>query len=157
MQPVGSNSDKERLERVRAWLAGPRQEAPPAELARAARAAEANSHSPHSNLAVGAALVFESGALFTGTNVECASYGLTQCAERVAIGSAITAGHRTLILAVITSSVEQVLAPCGACRQVMREFGGKAVVVSVGLNGDFQQWSMGELLPDSFSSEDLPS
>lgn len=129
--------------------------AAPSELVDAARAAESNSHHPHSGLAVGAALVFDDGSLFCGTNVESASYGLTQCAERVAIGSAVTAGRRRLLLVVITSSAEQVLPPCGACRQVLAEFGPQAVVFSVAPSGHQRRWSMGELLPDTFSSADL--
>lgn len=148
------HSNSERLQRVRETLADGGGAAP-AELVDAARAAESHSHHPHSGLAVGAALVFDDGSLFCGTNVESASYGLTQCAERVAIGCAVTAGRRRLLLAVITSSAEQVLPPCGACRQVLAEFGPDAVVFSVAPDGSQRRWSIGELLPDSFSSADL--
>lgn len=147
-------SDAERLRRVRDTLADGGAAAP-SELIEAARGAQANSHSPHSGLSVGAALVFDDGSLFCGTNVESASYGLTQCAERVAIGSAVTAGRRRLLMAVITSSAPQVLPPCGACRQVLVEFGPDAVVFSVAPDGSQRRWSMGELLPDSFDGSDL--
>lgn len=156
MVPADDHSCAERLQRVRHTL-GDATAPAPSELVDAARAAESNSHHPHSGLAVGAALVFDDGSLYCGTNVESASYGLTQCAERVAIGSAVTAGRRGLLLAVITSSAEQVLPPCGACRQVLAEFGPEAVVFSVAPDGNQRRWSMGELLPDSFSSADLES
>lgn len=85
-------------------------------------AVRANAHAPYSGFHVGAALLAEDGRIFTGCNVENLSYGLTQCAERVAIGAAIAAGvHRFLAVAVVADTAVPI-SPCGACRQVMAEF-----------------------------------
>jgi cytidine deaminase len=154
MAQQDSFADPERLEHLRTALSDSGARAP-AELVDAAREAQAHSHHPYSGLAVGAALVFDDGSLFSGTNVESASYGLTQCAERVAIGNAVTAGRRRLLLAVITSSAPVVLPPCGACRQVLSEFGPRAVVFSVAPDGSQRRWTMPELLPDGFDGDDL--
>jgi cytidine deaminase len=90
-------------------------------LAAAAVHVRANAHAPYSNFRVGAAVLTESGEIFTGCNVENASYGLTICAERVAVGAAVAAGHKKIAaVAVVTAGGHS---PCGACRQVLCEFG----------------------------------
>jgi cytidine deaminase len=80
-------------------------------------------HAPYSNFQVGAALLAADGRVFTGCNVENLSYGLTICAERVAIGSAIAAGAREFLALAVVADTTEPISPCGACRQVMAEFG----------------------------------
>ncbi len=123
-------------------------------LIRAARAAMENAYAPYSGYRVGAALETEDGRIFHGSNVENASYGLTNCAERVAVGAATTAGARRFMRLVVTTERAGPVAPCGACRQVLAEFGEDLMVESIGPDGA-QRWRLGDLLPDSFGREDL--
>jgi cytidine deaminase len=118
-----------------------------------ARLASENAYSPYSGVKVGASLIDENGDIYSGCNVENASYGLTQCAERNALSAAITAGvkpgsaHTMLIFA----TGFEVVAPCGACRQVMSELmADDAVIITCRGEGDDKRWTVGELLPDSF-------
>ena len=114
-------------------------------------------YAPYSNFRVGAALLTEDGHLFSGCNVENASYGLTNCAERTAIFSAVSAlgGKQVQIRAVAVVNDRGVAcSPCGACRQVISEFGAGAEVFYLGPKG-IQRSSMRELLPDCFGSESL--
>jgi cytidine deaminase len=97
-------------------------------LVRAARTARRAAYAPYSRFAVGAAVLTAGGAVVTGCNVENASYGLSTCAERVAIQRAVADGHRRLV-AVAVASGTAAAPPCGACRQVMREFGVSVVLV----------------------------
>ena len=94
----------------------------PSELIAAAREAARNSYSPYSHYAVGAALLCSDGRVFVGTNVENASYGLTNCAERTAIFSAVAAGARDFAALAIVGGKDAPAVPCGACLQVMSEF-----------------------------------
>ena len=118
-----------------------------------ARSASDNAHSPYSGARVGASVLDEQGNIHSGCNVENASYGLTQCAERNALAAAINAGVKpgsaqTLL---IYATGFELLAPCGACRQVMSELlATDAVVISCKSETDFHSWSISELLPDSF-------
>jgi cytidine deaminase len=123
-------------------------------LIAAARGAQANAHVPYSRFPVGAALRAEDGRVFTGANVENASYGLANCAERVAVGAAITAGARRFSRLVIVTNSSPPAAPCGACRQVLNEFGRDLVVEAVGPEGS-RSWRLEELLPDDFGVHDL--
>lgn len=115
--------------------------------------ASERAYSPYSKVKVGACVVADDGQIYTGCNVENASYGLTQCAERNALASAINAGMqpgqaRTLL---IYATGFEVLAPCGACRQVMSELMAPgAVVISSISESDFKSWTVGELLPSPF-------
>lgn len=112
-----------------------------------ARLARQNAYSPYSRFAVGAALRTKSGRVFTGCNVENLSFGLTICAERVAVGAAVAAGEREFdALAVVADSREPVT-PCGACRQVLAEFSTTLPVCSANLQGAVHESSIAVLLP----------
>ena len=121
----------------------------------AARLAGANAYAPYSRFRVGAAVLADDGRVFTAANVENASYGLTSCAERNAIFAAVCAGVRRIVAVAIHTPTGAPVSPCGACRQVIHEFGPEAVVVS-GCDGDGRRlWSMAELLPVAFGPDDL--
>lgn len=119
-------------------------------LIAAAKAAQRNAHAPYSKFRVGAALLTKSGKVYTGVNVENASYGLTNCAERVAVGKAVSEGHRKFqAIAVVAPSAA--LSPCGACRQVMAEFGECVVICADSRNTRrLKIHLLSELLPHSF-------
>jgi cytidine deaminase len=121
-------------------------------LVEAARAAQ--EHCPYSRYRVGAALETGDGRMFVGSNVENASYGLTICAERAAVVSAVSAGARNFRRIVIASDSEPPAPPCGACRQVLAEFGLELEVESVGPL-QTRRWTLRELLPDAFTGEIL--
>lgn len=125
-----------------------------AALVAAARAAMANAHAPYSRFHVGAAIEAADGRVFAGCNVESASYGLTICAERMALGAAVAAGARTLRRVVVTTEVDPPAAPCGACRQLLAEFGLETEVVAVGPAGE-RRWTLRDLLPDAFTRGSL--
>jgi cytidine deaminase len=119
-------------------------------LIAAAMAARRNAHAPYSKFHVGAALLTKSGKVYTGVNVENASYGLTNCAERVAVGKAVSDGHRQFrAIAVVAPS--NALSPCGACRQVLAEFGEMVVICADSRNTKrLHIHLLSELLPHSF-------
>jgi homotetrameric cytidine deaminase len=121
-------------------------------LVEAARAAQQHAHAPYSRFRVGAALEAGDGRVFVGSNVENASYGLTICAERSALVAAVSAGARTFRRIVVASDSEPPAPPCGACRQVLAEFGLELAVESVGPTQS-RRWSLRELLPDAFTGE----
>jgi cytidine deaminase len=125
-------------------------------LVRAARAVQARAYAPYSRYRVGAALETASGTIYVGCNVENASYGLTNCAERVAVGAAVSAGDRDFRRIVVVTDSDPPAPPCGACRQVLREFGPDLVVEAVG-PARRSRWVLGDLLPASFGPELLPS
>jgi len=120
----------------------------------AARSVQANAYAPYSGYSVGAALEADDGRVFVGANVENASYGLTICAERTAIAQAASHGVRLVRRIVVVTSSEPPAPPCGACRQVLLEFGPDATVESVGPRSR-KTWRMRELLPDAFGREQL--
>lgn len=118
-----------------------------------ALAARERAYCPYSNYRVGAALITESGRVFDGANVENSSYGLSICAERVAIHSAIAAGERVIVaLAVATESGST---PCGACRQVAQEFAGELRVFLINSQGAYRETALGLLLPMPFAKSEL--
>ena len=123
-------------------------------LVQAATEAQANAYAPYSGFKVGAALQDTEGRIFVGANVENASFGLTNCAERVALGAAIAAGARKFDRLVVVSDATPPSAPCGACRQVLSEMAADLVVEAVGPSGS-RRWLMGDLMPDPFGAEDL--
>jgi cytidine deaminase len=120
----------------------------------AARAAQRRAYAPYSKFHVGAALESEDGTIYTGCNVENASYGLTICAERAAICAAVTAGARRFRRAVVVSDIDPPAAPCGACRQVLAEFGPELRIDGVGPAG-MVSWTIAQLLPAAFGKEQL--
>jgi len=117
-----------------------------------AREARRFAYAPYSRFSVGAALLAEDGRVFTGCNIENASYGLTNCAERVAIGKAVSEGARTFAaIAVVGPEDDAPCAPCGACRQVLAEFGlALPVITPDGKPGGFTATTVGGLLPGAF-------
>jgi cytidine deaminase len=123
-------------------------------LVDAARAAQQRAYAPYSRFRVGCALEADDGRVFVGCNVENASYGLTICAERAAVCAAVAAGAQRFRRAVVVSDAEPPAAPCGACRQVLSEFGAELRVDGVGPSGTVT-WTIAELLPAAFGKEQL--
>lgn len=116
--------------------------------------AREKAYSPYSHFAVGAALLCEDGTLYEGCNIENASYGLTNCAERTAIFKAVSEGHIKFKALAVVADTEGPCAPCGACRQVMAEF--KIPLIIMGnLMGNIKIVTIEELLPFSFSECDV--
>jgi cytidine deaminase len=121
----------------------------------AARAARDSAHAPFSNFKVGAALRTTSGKVFGGCNVENATYGLTVCAERVAIFKAISEGQRKFDAIAVVTDTDTLTPPCGACRQLIWEFCGDVPVVMANLKGKVEVAQMRELFPKPFDSSNL--
>ena len=111
------------------------------------QAARKQAYAPYSNFAVGAALLAGDGRVFRGCNVENISFGLTMCAERVAVGQAIAAGATDFIAIAIVSDSAEPVVPCGACRQVLAEFAPNLRVLSSTLSGAESEFSLTTLLP----------
>ncbi len=114
-------------------------------LLESAWAARDRAYAPYSKFAVGAALLAADGRIFAGCNVENLSYGLTNCAERVAIGSAVAAGVRDFVAVAVVADTTVPISPCGACRQVLAEFGVPRVITAN--RHDRLEFAMEELLP----------
>jgi cytidine deaminase len=126
-------------------------------LIAAADDARTKAFAPHSDFHVGAAVEAEDGTIIPGCNVESASYGLTMCAERVAVFSGVARGfHRFKRLAVVTDTPTPT-PPCGACRQLLWEFAPDAEVLLANLSGKIQRFTMRELLPHAFDAKQLGS
>jgi cytidine deaminase len=119
------------------------------DITREARAAQQRAHAPYSGFRVGCALLADDGRVFVGCNVENASYSVTMCAERVALGAAITAGARQFRRAVIVTDGTNPVTPCGACRQALAEFTPDLEVLCVAEGGE-QSWRLDVLLPARF-------
>jgi cytidine deaminase len=125
------------------------------DLIKAATGARLRSVAPFSNFLVGAALQTQAGQVFTGCNVESASYGLTVCAERVAIWKALSEGERDFTDLVIVADTEQLTPPCGTCRQIIWEFCKHAKIVLANLRGQREEVDIRELLPKAFDARFL--
>ncbi len=125
------------------------------DLLRVAHAAALLAHSPYSGVQVGAALLSEDGEVFTGCNVENASFGLTLCAERVALAKAVSSGVTRFRVMAIATSLADPLMPCGACRQFMFEFAPTLLVITQGMQGPRAEARLDELLPKPFRPGDL--
>jgi cytidine deaminase len=121
----------------------------------AARAARENAVAPFSKFRVGAALLAKSGTIYSGCNVENASYGLTICAERVAIFKALSEGDRGFEAIAVVTDAEKLTPPCGACRQIIWEFCGDAEVILGNLNGKVEVHRMSVLFPFPFDVSNL--
>lgn len=127
------------------------------ELVAQARAAREQAYAPYSRFAVGAALLAEGGQVILGANVENASYGLTICAERAAIAAAVTAGERCFRAIAVVADTPEPVSPCGACRQVLLEFGAELLVIQANLAGATRSSPAAELLPGGFDGRGLPA
>jgi cytidine deaminase len=124
-------------------------------LALAARTVSRQAYCPYSKFTVGAAVLTESGEIFSGCNVENASYGLTICAERNAIFQAAANGHRRIAAVVVYTPTSEPTAPCGACRQVVNEFGPDAEILSICDGPGTLRARLSELLPQAFGPQNL--
>jgi len=124
-------------------------------LIAAARQARENAHAPYSNFRVGAALRATSGQVYTGCNVENATYGLTICAERVAVFKAISEGERGFDAIAVVADTDRLTPPCGACRQILWEFCGDLEIVLANLKGQAEVQRMSALFPKPFDASFL--
>lgn len=123
----------------------------PEDLIKKAREVQVNSYSPYSGFAVGAALLTKNGNIFTGTNVENASYGLTVCAERIAAFSAVSKGERDFEAIAVCGSGTGFVYPCGACLQVLAEFSPQIEVLAVNETNEYKRYLLHDLIPMSFA------
>lgn len=124
------------------------------ELIKEALKAKEMAYVPYSNFNVGAALLTEDGKLYTGCNIENASFSPTICAERTAIFKAVSEGHRKIKeIAVVGDS--HFSYPCGVCRQVLREFGKNATIYVANSEDEYREYKLDDLLPNSFGPDDL--
>jgi cytidine deaminase len=125
------------------------------ELIDAASEVRERAFAPYSNFQVGAAVEAENGEIYTGCNVESASYGLTVCAERVAIWKGVSDGQKKFSRLAVVVDTQDLTPPCGACRQIIWEFCGDIPVVLSNLHGKTETIQMSELLPHAFDSKFL--
>jgi cytidine deaminase len=125
------------------------------EIIEAAAAARENAHAPFSHFKVGAALLTTSDEIVTGCNVENASYGLTMCAERVAIFKAVSENKKEFAKICVVADTDALTPPCGACRQIIWEFCGDVEVLMANLHGESETFQMSELLPKAFDASFL--
>ena len=125
------------------------------ELIEAATAVRENAYAPFSSFKVGSAIEMEDGEVIDGCNVESASYGLTVCAERVAIWKAISEGKRKIKHIAVVADTEELTPPCGVCRQIIWEFGGDIPVTMANLKGKIETVQMKDLLPRAFDTKFL--
>ena len=127
------------------------------ELIKKARRARERAYAPYSKFKVGAALLAKSGKVYTGANVENAAYGLTVCAERVALFKAVTNGDKNFVKIAVVVDRDEPVTPCGACRQVLSEFASDLKIICSNLDGKTQRYTLRELLPEAFekSNTDL--
>lgn len=124
-------------------------------LVSAARDVREKAYAPYSNFKVGAAVEADDGTIYTGCNVESASYGLTVCAERVAIWKGISRGEKHFTRIAVITDTDELTPPCGVCRQIIWEFCGDVPVILSNLEGKTETIMMSELLPRAFDSKFL--
>ncbi|MDR7000061.1 cytidine deaminase [Neobacillus niacini] len=118
--------------------------------------ARKKAYTPYSNFQVGAAILTKNNQVFLGCNIENASYGLTNCAERTAIFKAVSEGEKEIEAIVVIGDTDGPISPCGACRQVMAEFCDENTkIILTNLKGEIEEITINELLPGFFSSKDL--
>jgi cytidine deaminase len=120
------------------------------ELIEKAKRARQKAYAPYSNFKVGAALLTKSGRVYTGANVENATFGLTVCAERVAVFKAINRGDKQFTKIAVVTDKNPPVTPCGACRQVLSEFVKDLKIICANLEGKVEKYRLKELLPDAF-------
>lgn len=125
------------------------------ELLSLAAQAKEKAYAPYSGFRVGAALLTQEGEIFTGCNVENASYGLANCAERTAVFAAVAAGYRQFATIAVTSDSDTYTFPCGACRQVLVEFNPDMKIIMGNINGEYTTQIAGNLLPSYFRGDSL--
>ncbi len=119
-------------------------------LIAAAKGARLRAHEPYSHFKVGAAVETVDGRVFTGCNIENATYGLTVCAERVAIFKAVSEGHKKFARIAVATDTEKLTPPCGACRQIIWEFCGDIEIILANLEGKTKSYRTSKLFPNPF-------
>lgn len=137
---------------MRSFMAAKSQDA---SLVAAARAARKKAYSPYSGVKIGAAVLTRDGEIFSGCNIENASYGLSCCAERTAIFNAVASGHRGIRSMAVVGKSQEFTSPCGACRQVMVEFNPRMRVLRRGDDGFSENVTAEDLLPSHFKPAEL--
>lgn len=120
-------------------------------LVKLAKEAKERAYVPYSRFKVGAAILTESSNVYTGVNIENASFGATNCAERTAVFTAVAQGERSIKIVAIASDSDDFIYPCGICRQVLSEFGDdKMEIICSNKAGEIKEYTLGELLPGAF-------
>lgn len=125
------------------------------ELIKIAKAAKEKAYVPYSNFKVGAAILTDDNRIFTGCNIENASYGGTNCAERTALFKAVSEGYRKFKKIAVIGDSDDFTYPCGICRQVLSEFGIDIEVIVANQNEDYKTYKLSELLPNAFCRNDI--
>lgn len=120
------------------------------ELIEKAKRARLKAYAPYSKFRVGAALLTKSGKMYTGANVENSTFGLTVCAERVAVFKAVNKGDKNFVKIAVVTDRNPPVTPCGACRQVLSEFAKDLRIVCANLEGKVERYTLKELLPEAF-------
>lgn len=125
------------------------------ELIKYALEAREKSYSPYSNFKVGACILTKSGKIYTGCNIESASYTPTICAERTALAKCVSDGYTDIEKIAVVGSFDNITYPCGVCRQFLAEFGTDIIVICAQNEDEYKEYKLRELLPNSFGPEDL--
>jgi cytidine deaminase len=132
-----------------------KKEIDPERLINKAKEAREQAYAPYSNFLVGAAVVGESGRVYTGCNIENSSFGLTICAERVALFKAVSEGENGIKALALATDTQTLIWPCGACRQVLSEFNPEMLIVSGNLKGQREEKKLSEIFPEAFDHQSL--
>jgi len=125
------------------------------ELVQAARAVRHRAHAPFSGFLVGAAVQTADGSIFSGCNVEISSYSHTCCAERVAVFKAVSEGHKAIVACAVITDTEPPATPCGACRQVLHDFGPDMLIILANVQGQLRELTLKSLLPEGFTADQV--